>query len=305
MASLNEVQTNLDHAGIAVQLTPDVTSKIAQVTTKDMFAQAAAKAAAKDQGARGWVLTKLQEARVPLEEGDGAATSVRAGGNGTSSAQAPSGPNGGEQPISYPSPNAVAGGNEPTPEKPPMQHDEPPMGPPPGDAPPPAPPVDEPRSGAPQRNESTEAGNRRPQHKVFGKKAALTIEADTTRREQIPTIAIDAAQAQGERNYDWSNKIRLQLTSRELPVFAAVLLGVRTKFEAKNHGEGSNKGMTIERQESGFFVRVFQGDEGVRALPMGAEDAFHVGSLVLRQLKAANPGLDDTALLALIRTLFQ
>jgi hypothetical protein len=70
---------------------------------------------------------------------------------------------------------------------------------------------------------------------VYGQKAALCFEPTLT-RSNVPTITLDAAVARGQRQYDWSSKIRLQLTRQELPVAAAVLLGFRAKCEFKNHG---------------------------------------------------------------------
>jgi len=166
------------------------------------------------------------------------------------------------------------------------------------------PPTAQPPSGtgpdAPSSAGNARSPARRDQHKVFGKKAGLTWEADET-RQQVATVAVDAALAAGERNYDWANKIRLQLTSKELPMLTAVFLGIRNKFEAQSHGENSNKGMSVERQDKGLFVKVYQGQEGVRPVPVSAEDAFLVGCLLMRQLKAAHPGLDDTSLCALMR----
>jgi hypothetical protein len=274
MPSLNEVQTNLDHAGIPAHLTPDDTNKIAAVVDKQTFARGAAEARRNDR-ARKWVITTLENAGVSLEDDDG-----------------PSGDN--ERPVSYPSPNAIAGGDDDP--ATPLRGDTPMDSTPPADEP----PLPETSSDAPSSAGNARSSVRRDQHKVFGKKAGLTWEADET-RQQVATVAVDAALAAGERNYDWANKIRLQLTSKELPMLAAVFLGIRNKFEAQSHGENSNKGMSVERQDQGFFVKVFQGQEGVRPVPVSAEDAFLVGCLLMRRLKAAHPGLDDTALCALMR----
>lgn len=137
---------------------------------------------------------------------------------------------------------------------------------------------------------------------VYGGKAALCFEADET-KQGVPTIALDAASSTGPRAYDWNGKIRLQLTRAELPVVAAVLLGVMTKCEFKNHGQDNSKGFSIERQEGGkVFIKVMAKDQGVKAVPVGPADVFYIASLVMRQLRKANPWLDGTALISLVRS---
>ena len=143
----------------------------------------------------------------------------------------------------------------------------------------------------------------RDQHKVYGQKAALTWEADTTRRGE-PTVALDGANATAPRQYDWNNKVRVQITPQELPAVAAVLLGVIPQVEFKNHGDNNNKGFSVERQNNGFFVRVYQGAGSLRAVPMGPADAFGVACLLLRQLQASQGGLDGVSLTAALRGTF-
>lgn len=135
---------------------------------------------------------------------------------------------------------------------------------------------------------------------VYGQKAALCFEADTT-REGWPTVLLEAALATAPRQYDWAGKIRLQLTRLELPVVAAVLLGGLPRCEYKNHGPDHHKGFSLEDQGATFFVRVFAKDQPVRAVPMIPEEAFPVAALVLRQLQAATPGLEGAVLLAVLQ----
>lgn len=135
---------------------------------------------------------------------------------------------------------------------------------------------------------------------VYGQKAALCFEADTT-RAGWPTVLLEAALATAPRQYDWAGKIRLQLTRLELSVVAAVLLGGLPRCEYKNHGPDHHKGFSLEDQGATFFVRVFAQDQPVRAVPMIPEEAFPVAALVVRQLQAATPGLEGAALLAVLR----
>ena len=95
-------------------------------------------------------------------------------------------------------------------------------------------------------------------------------QADLTRNE-VHTIALDAATATGPKQYNWGKKVRLQLTRSELPIVTAVLLGVMKRCEFKNHGQDNSKGFSMERQDGGkVFIKVFAKDEGVKAVPVEA-----------------------------------
>lgn len=136
---------------------------------------------------------------------------------------------------------------------------------------------------------------------VYGGKAALCFEVDKT-RSGVPTIALDAAQAVGAKQYNWGEKIRLQMTRSELPIVTAVLLGTIPKCEFKNHGQDNSKGFSMERQAGGkVFVKVFAKGESVKAVPIEAPDLFFVTSLFILQLQKACPWLDSTGITALVR----
>ncbi len=87
----------------------------------------------------------------------------------------------------------------------------------------------------------------------YGGKAALCFESDDARRGES-TIAIDAAAAVGVCNYDWSGKIRAQLTRGELPAVAAVLPGYLHRCEYRNHGPDKSKGFSFENQGARVFA---------------------------------------------------
>jgi hypothetical protein len=146
------------------------------------------------------------------------------------------------------------------------------------------------------------AVQRPPSVHVYAGKGALCFEADAT-RDGAPTVAIDAANAIEARRYDWEGKIRLQLTVRELPVVAAVLLGLVPACEFKNHGPANDKGFSMECQGDKVFVRVFAKGHGVRSVPIDAPDAFRVLALVLRQLRRQSPWLDGAQLWIALRAL--
>lgn len=136
---------------------------------------------------------------------------------------------------------------------------------------------------------------------VYGGKAALCFNADST-RAGVHTIALDAASLTAPKTYDWKNKIRIQLTRSELPVVAAVLLGVKPECEFKNHGPNNDKGFSLKRQDGGkIFASVFAAGQPVKAVPIFAPDLMWVGALVLQQVQKNCPGLDSTAVMGLIR----
>ena len=136
---------------------------------------------------------------------------------------------------------------------------------------------------------------------VYGGKAALCFEADMT-KGNVPTIALDAANSTGPRQYDWNGKIRIQLTRAELPVVLAVLIGSSQSCEFKNHGQDNSKGFSMARQEGGkVFIKVFGKDQGQRAVPVMPADVFYVASLFVRQLRKANPWLDSTSIMSMVR----
>ncbi len=152
---------------------------------------------------------------------------------------------------------------------------------------------------------SGKSGTERAKFHVYGGKAALCFEEDTT-RGGIQTIALDAAISVGPKTYDWKNKVRIQMTRAELPVVAAVLLGKRQSCEFKSHGEDKSKGFSMERQAGGkVFVKVFEKGQGVKAVPIEAPDVFYVASIFLLQIRRSAPWLDATSTIALVGATMQ
>lgn len=134
---------------------------------------------------------------------------------------------------------------------------------------------------------------------VYGKTAAISFEAEVTRKNQ-PTVGVHGAVATADGSHDWDNKIQMQLTPRELPRLAAVLLGYASHMEARFHGDSKDKQFKIERQPQNLYVILQQAGLPVRAVPMPFEDAVFVSQLVLRQL-ARFSGTNPAAVLAAIQ----
>lgn len=131
---------------------------------------------------------------------------------------------------------------------------------------------------------------------VYGSKAALCFEPTVTRKGQ-PTVTVDAAAKSGHLQYDWANKVRLQLTVTELPVVAATFLGYRGGCEFKNHGPNNDKGISITNQagEGRVFVRVFASGAN-HPVPVSMPDAYWVSTYLLSQLRAHSPWMDGATL---------
>ena len=135
-----------------------------------------------------------------------------------------------------------------------------------------------------------------PGYHVYGGKGALCFEPDQT-RSGVRTICIDAADARGDRQYDWAHKLRLQLTAYELLHFAAVLFGFRKKCEGRNHGPDKSKGFTLEDQGDKLFLRIFAKGQSVKAVPISPDDAFYIAQLFLVQLRGNSPDLTGNEIL--------
>ena len=142
-------------------------------------------------------------------------------------------------------------------------------------------------------------------HHVYGAKAALRVEEDRWRTDdpvRCHTLRLEVAPALAERRYDWEHKIAVQLTARELPSFAAVLLNLLPQLQAQGHGFANDKWFEIRRQASSVLVRVGQGRRGC-AVPVGAGDLYDVTLLTLDALKANAPQADTAQVMAALQAL--
>jgi hypothetical protein len=124
---------------------------------------------------------------------------------------------------------------------------------------------------------------------AYGAKAALCFNASKSTNGHFAVI-VDAAQSVGERKYDWTNAIKIQLGYKELPMLYAVLVGWRKSAKFDAHGAANDKSFEIERQdgENGkdgkFFVKVNAKGATMRAVPIGPMDAYPIMLVVLRQI---------------------
>lgn len=141
---------------------------------------------------------------------------------------------------------------------------------------------------------------------IYGGKAALCFQADTTRsgREgEKNTVRLEAAPSRGPRTYNWGDKIAVQFTVKELPLVLAVFMGWLPSVTFKAHGPQQDKGFSMEHQAGGkMFVKVWQAKNGM-AVPLFAQDMYAVVALLLRQMAKNQPFMGVEGVLAVVRQL--
>ncbi|WP_426172574.1 hypothetical protein [Pseudoduganella sp. R-34] len=129
--------------------------------------------------------------------------------------------------------------------------------------------------------------------KVFGKSAALCFAEGTTRQDGQHTINIEGAIAlgsNGQRTYDWKNKIILQLMPGELYQLLAFFEGSAQDVKFEGHGVKHDKALHLERQANkSFLARLFQKGRGVVLVPISAHDAARILSLTYKQVLTNEP----------------
>lgn len=142
-------------------------------------------------------------------------------------------------------------------------------------------------------------------YKVFGRKSAFYVGIDET-RSGTPTLRFEGAVAVAEKQYNWGEKISIQLTQQELPHVACVLFGWLPECEYKNHGPAKNKGFKLIIQsnngKTGLFVNLMEANKPMCAIPVSSVDLYYLRNLALGQLVKNEPDLDSTAILASLKT---
>ena len=136
---------------------------------------------------------------------------------------------------------------------------------------------------------------------VYGGSAALKFEV-VLNQAQEAVLAVDGAGRKGSsEKFDWSEKLTLQFTPREMPAFMCCVLGITPTFEARNHGAAGDKGLTLVNQpERGvLYLRLLQQRVSIN-VPITADKVFHLGALGIRVL-ATQVHLDVPTCLAMLR----
>lgn len=141
-------------------------------------------------------------------------------------------------------------------------------------------------------------------HHVYGTSADCCVEptviedfAGDRRRPPFHTICVEMAPiVPGTKHYAWENKISVRLTRREMPCYAAVLLGLLPAMNASKHGTAHDKAIDIVDQGSHIFIKLRQGAKAlaVKALP---DDVFVLAAMVEEALLRNAPTLDSQTVL--------
>jgi len=120
--------------------------------------------------------------------------------------------------------------------------------------------------------------------------------ADGSRRDSFDTITIDFAKGTGPKQYDWGNKMRFQLTEKELPAFTAVLMGWAPEVEFKGHGREKNKSIKVAHQGNKIFITGIT--KGFSCgVPVCVDTVVMVTSMCWEQLAKTHPALAQAGLL--------
>ena len=150
------------------------------------------------------------------------------------------------------------------------------------------------------------AGVKPQQLRLYGKKAAHTLEITPHRRGEdflgIHVVTIDSAHAlPGGGGCDWKNKLVLQLTPEEMPGIIATLIGITASVKFGQHGADRSKYIEVRRQEGGIVL--VTGDHGVNfPVPVPTAIVYYLVDLFCRAMAMSSPGRPVSDILALVKS---
>ncbi len=141
--------------------------------------------------------------------------------------------------------------------------------------------------------------------KVFAKNAALTAEESPLREleeQNNPRASVTlnlevANRLEGQKSFNWADKITVQLTSLELPEFCALLMGYIDQMKAQR----PDKGIAMERQNNTIYLKATKQGRGMFSLPISTGSVFKLNVLVLEILKSQNNTNDVNVIIASLR----
>jgi hypothetical protein len=131
--------------------------------------------------------------------------------------------------------------------------------------------------------------------KIFGSTAALCVSEARTRAGNRCTIQVEGALglgADGRREFDWQNKIIVQLTVQEAYLALALFENKLKSIRFDGHGNRHDKSLHIEFQERHYFVRMTQRGKAAVAVPVSPVDALQIVSLIYKQIGTNDPHLE-------------
>jgi hypothetical protein len=123
--------------------------------------------------------------------------------------------------------------------------------------------------------------------KVFASSAALCISEARTRIGNHYTIQIEGAlllAGDRRKEFDWRNKIVIQLTVQEAYQTLALFENMIPRVKFDGHGRSHDKSLHIEFQESRYFAKLVQRARSPVAVPVMPVDAVRIMALLYKQL---------------------
>lgn len=145
---------------------------------------------------------------------------------------------------------------------------------------------------------------------VYGKSAALCVEPtvidDTDIDERTPpyhTLSIEVAPSakQEQIKYRWDRKILFRLTKRELPLFAACMMGWMQDIQFDKHGPAHDKCLSLSDQGAHLFLRLREAGVS-HSIQIPQEEVFGLATMALETVCRNTNGLDSqTVVMALKR----
>ena len=130
--------------------------------------------------------------------------------------------------------------------------------------------------------------------RVFNKPRAAAL-FEMTLWAGMPTLRIESAPGphpEKPDQYHWDKKIIFNLTTDELPVLVATMLGLLPECTFSNHGPQNNKSMSMKYQEQNLYLTMNEGSESRNAVRIDVGPAYHATVLaceiLMRATKAAS-----------------
>lgn len=130
--------------------------------------------------------------------------------------------------------------------------------------------------------------------RVFNKPRAAAL-FEMTLWAGVPTLRIESAPGphpEKPDQYHWDKKIIFNLTTDELPVLVATMLGLLPECTFSNHGPQNNKSMSMKYQEQNLYLTMNEGSESRNAVRIDVGPAYHATVLaceiLMRATKAAS-----------------
>lgn len=132
--------------------------------------------------------------------------------------------------------------------------------------------------------------------KIFCSGAALCVSEARTRSSNKHTIQVEGALALasggGRREFDWQNKIIVQMTVQECYLALALFENKIRSVKFDGHGTCHDKSLHIEFQANHYFVKIIQRGRPAVAIQVRAVDALQIVSLIYKQIRLNEPHLE-------------